>query len=269
MVQSGLIHAPQYRSSPPGPPIYQSDPLSSASLRSTAHLNASRARQSSSQEFQRASQTFYRDDEDMFDQMDADMDWDAIPEQSAAFPQRFPRPSGLRQQSAPAPNQQLIALQRALQAERQRANMAESMLSRVHGTPHRQLSDSNLHADSSADMMTSSPTAGHQNGLHQQRQALTNTADTSFEFDPQYRRQARGSQLGGNATAGPSQQRITAPAADIQNKGNLASQWGLPTNTSLLTLKKSAYVPPITTSQNIPIVPKSAIRESFHFRQAK
>jgi hypothetical protein len=263
MAHSGLILAPQYRSSPPGPPIYQSDPMSSASLRSSAHLNASRARQGSSQGFHRASQTFYQDDEDMFDQMDAGMDWDAIPEQPVTSLQRFPHPSGIRQQLAPVQNQQMMALQRALLAERQRANMAESMLSRVHSTPLRQPSDPNLHADSSADMMTSSPTAGHHNGLNQQRQPLTNTADTSFEFDPQYRRQVRAPQTGGNAPACPSQQRLAAPGADKQNKGNTASQWGLPSNNSLMTLKKSAYVPPITTAQNIPIVPKSAIRKYF------
>lgn len=271
----GLITSPQYRGSPAAPAVYQTDPTSSSSLHSAASMHVSRTRpgrpHGSQQGFQQASRTFYQDDEDMFDQMDAGVNWDSIPEPQP--PQRF-RHGHLASGPAPpvpAGNPQMAALQRALLAERQRANMAESMLSRVHSSSNLQTSDPDLQANSSADMMISSPTVGHYNGTKQQRQALPNETGTSFEFEPQYKRQAlAATKSNENANAGTRQQSQALPTgADNQKKGIAVSKWGLPTDDPLATLRKSAYVPPITTSQNIPIVPKSAIRRSLFCHSQK
>lgn len=198
----------------------------------------------------------------MFDQMGDDMDWDAIPSQPQPAPARhfqYSQPQQYQQrQIAPAPRAagaDVMALQRALQAERQRANMAESMLSRVH----RQPSNPDFGTSSqSGEPMLSSPSAPHRPGgqqqQQQQRRIFADATTTSFEFDPQFRQQP---QQGVAETE--RNQRTSSP--DKQKKKTGASTWGLPSDDPLKTLRKSAYVPPMTASSNIPIVPKSAIRK--------
>lgn len=265
MISVGLPYSsPQRTSSPSGPVIYQPD-ASSASPRSTALLNSARTRTAPPPGFQRASQSYPMNEEDMFDQMGDDMDWDAISSQSQPAPLRhfqYAQPQQYQQrQIAPAPRTagpDMIALQRALQAERQRANMAESMLSRVHRQP---LNPDFGTSSQSGDPMLSSPSAPHRPGvqLQQQRRILADATNTSFDFDPQFRQQPQQ-----GVAENERNHRTSTP--DKQNKKTGASTWGLPSDDPLKTLRKSAYVSPMTASSNIPIVPKSAMRKfCLHF----
>lgn len=182
----------------------------------------------------------------MFDQMA--MDWDPSPQRSGFTPHRNSQTHAPPASLTARDDTHMTAMRRALQAARYRADMAESMLSRVRSDSVENSAFSSPRASAAFSDPARLPSTGFQG--QQQQRVFANAPTPSFEFDPDFRRKQPGAALTETASASRSGEQ---PAG--------SSSWGLPNNDPMLTLRKSAYVPPITSQQKIKIVHKSAIRK--------
>jgi hypothetical protein len=255
-VITGIFLSPsqrQSRSSPAQPAIYQPDPGSSSSLHNRAVFNAARARNLPAPGHNLSSQSFHMDDEDMFDQMDAGIDWDSqqllaqatrayAPHQSSP---RFPGRASPQHFGGNGNDSQVALLERQCAAERHKSNLLAEQLSRMSQRRpmlQNQSSDPNLNVDTSFMEVISSPSILQQH-QQQQRQVFPSGSQQQLKANDQQQHQ------GNNAAARGSTSNV--------------ANWGLAVDGVEGEVRKTAFVAPLTKADNIPILPRSILRKSY------